>query len=98
MLLIPGCRSRMEQPNLVRRGAACQAMAQDIREQVMIAIPLPRVVQRHHEQVGLLQLLQDSLTIAWCDAATLGYGARRGCVTQKKGVAERAAHTVEDGG
>ena len=47
----------MQRRHLLRLRLA-QARAQDVGKQVMIAIPLAPVVQRHHEQVGALQTVQ----------------------------------------
>jgi len=46
-------------PDLTR-----QPGAQGVGEQVVVAVPALLVVQRHQEQVGSLQLLQDRLAVA----------------------------------
>ena len=57
-------RGRPVQPgNLTRRGTP-QLQPQKVSEQPVVAEPRPRRVQRHHERVGLLQLLQHPLPAA----------------------------------
>ena len=57
-------RGRPVQPgNLTRRGTP-QLQPQQVSEQPVVAEPRPRRVQRHHERVGLLQLLQHPLPAA----------------------------------
>ena len=38
-----------------------QPLAQQIGEQVVVAIPAPLGIQRHHEQVGALELVEQNL-------------------------------------
>ncbi len=59
-----------------------QVRAQDVAEQVVVAVPLPTVVERYDEQVGALQRLEHGPA-----AAPAGHG-----------VAERAAEPLEDRG
>ena len=59
-----------------------QAGAQGVGEQVVVAVPHPLVVQRHQEQVGPLQLLQDPGHLA----------AGRAAVRQSASGASRASH------
>jgi hypothetical protein len=40
-----------------------QTLTQDLREEMMVAIPAPRLVQRDEEEVAALQFLQQQLTI-----------------------------------
>ena len=50
--------SAVQRGLLIRLGAA-QFQLQQVREQLVVAEPRPARVQRHHERVGLLQILQD---------------------------------------
>ena len=75
-------------------GLPRQAGAQGVGEQVMVAVPHPLVVQRHQEQVGPLQLLQDPLAVA----AGGRCGVRRVTVGGQQGVAQRGAQPVEHAG
>ena len=65
-------------------GLAGQPGAQHVGEQVVVAVPDPLVVQRHQEQVGPLQLLQDRLAVPG------GGGQQR--------IAQRGAQPVEHAG
>jgi hypothetical protein len=65
-------------------GALVEALAQQLREEVVITVPAPLMVQRHQEQVGAVQRLQGGLP------------GRRGVVHD--GITERTAQALEDGG
>jgi hypothetical protein len=53
----PPCRQLVQRGDLLWLSAA-QFQLQQVGEQVMVAEPGPRRVQRHHKRVGLLQVLQ----------------------------------------
>ena len=53
----------VQRGHLTRLGAA-QLQLQQVGEQLVVAEPGPRRVQRHHERVGLLQILQHPLPAA----------------------------------
>src|SRR5829696_10341516 len=59
-----------------------QPLAQYVSKEMMVAVPSPLFVQRDHEQVRVLEVLQGFLAVI--------PGGHR--------VTERAAHPVEDGG
>ena len=61
-----------------------QAMTQQTGKQVVVAIPLPPVIQWHDEQVGLLEILQDGLAAAWL------------AIAAHHGIAQRAAQTLQN--
>ena len=63
MLREPPGSGAMQSDDLTRGGAA-QLQLQQAGEQSMVAEPGPRRVQRHHERVGLLQILQHPLPAA----------------------------------
>ncbi len=54
--LVPRAGAAVQIGNVFRLLSA-QARAQQVGKQVVVAIPLAPVVQRHEEQVGLLQML-----------------------------------------
>ncbi len=57
---VPPGRHLVQRGDLSRRGPP-QPQLQQVSEQPVVAEPGPRRIQRHHERVGLLQLLQDPL-------------------------------------
>ncbi len=82
---------RLVQPgDLARRGAA-QLQLQQVREQVMIADPGPRRVQRYHERVRLLQLLQHPLAPR---APGHRIGQRAGHPLQHRGPQQQPPHLL----
>ena len=90
----PGAGPPVEGGRCIGTGLAGQAGAQGVGEQVVVAVPDPLVVQRHQEQVGPLQLLQDRLAVAGggrCGVRPVGVGGQQG-------VAQRGAQPVEHAG
>ena len=73
---------RLVQRGDLGRGGAPQPQLQQVGEQTVVAEPGPRRVQRHHERVRLLQLLQDPLA------------AR----TPRQGVGQLAVHPLQHAG
>ena len=65
-----------------RSASVSQPLAQYVSKEMMVAVPSAVFVQRDHEQVRVLEVLQGFLTVI--------HGGHR--------VTERAAHPVEDGG
>src|SRR5215213_3879637 len=63
VLLEPGTGTAVEVGHKLGRHTAYEALAQNLRKQMMIAIPAPLVVQRHEKQIGVLKLGQDELAI-----------------------------------
>ena len=55
-VIIPHVRSRLLQP-----------LAQQIRKQPVIAVPLPIVIQRDDEQVRAFEVFQDGVRMCECD-------------------------------
>ena len=58
---VPLAGTNVEIGDIFRCEVLPQALAQQIAEQVVIAIPVARLIQGHNEQVGLLQYLQQLL-------------------------------------
>src|SRR5262249_11877572 len=83
----PGAGATMQVGNcqhLIRCGGPgnlMQSLAQQISEEMMIAVPTPLVVQRDNEQVGVLDVFQQILA-----------GPRR---RQQHGIAQWAAHALK---
>src|SRR5438552_4730531 len=88
MVFIPYAGTTMQFghiPHLIfcRRGASLlQSLSQQIREELVIAVPTPLVVQRDKEQVGAFDILEGCLP------------GNRG--VQQNGITKRAAQPVED--
>src|SRR5918999_2811935 len=81
MLLVPRARPFMEGPRSV--GIPCDGLLlEDVREEMMVAIPLAPVVESDDEQVPSLEVLQQRL---------------RSRLTHDR-VAQRAAHAIENRG
>ena len=64
VLFEPGAGTAVEVGHRCGGHAAYEALAQNLRKQVMIAIPLAIVVQRHEKQIGVLKLVEDELAVA----------------------------------
>src|SRR5205823_1543286 len=88
MVFIPDAGTTMQFghiPHLIpwRRGASLlQSLSQQLREELVIAVPPPLVVQGDEEQVGVFEILEGFLP------------GNRG--VQQNGITQRAAQTVED--
>src|SRR5215216_4559576 len=63
LLLVPCAGALMQSRDLSGGRTAVQSGLQYLCEQVMIAIPLPCVIQWHQEQVRPFQLLEDDLAV-----------------------------------
>ena len=63
LLLEPCACAAVKQRAVCRRHRALQALAQKVPKQVMVAIPVPVVVQADQKQVGLIQVFQQRLCI-----------------------------------
>src|SRR5437764_14718588 len=81
MSFVPTARSAVKGAYSVRI-AGPRLLLQDIREKLMVAIPLTPVVERDDEKVSSFQVFQDPLPIAFA----------------RDGIAQRAAESVENRG
>ena len=79
MCLVPAAGAQVQQRNQVRRLGE-QARAQHVGEQVVVAVPLPLVVQGHEEEVGPLQGPEHVVAV----------------ITAGDGVTQRPGEPVED--
>ena len=64
LLLVPDAGAPVERRHLAGGRAAVSSGAQHLREEVMIAIPVAFIVQRHQKQIGALELVEDELAVA----------------------------------
>ena len=62
--LVPHAGAAVQAGHRFGRHAARQPLPQHLGKQMMVAIPLALIVQRHDKQVGALQLIQDELAVA----------------------------------
>ena len=90
MALVPLAGALVQQRNLLRLLAE-QARPQHVGEQVVVAVPLPPVVQRDDEQVGALQGHDHLATVG---AAGDGVTQRSGEPVQNRGLQQEAANRV----
>ena len=90
VLLMPG-RSAPVQLRHEIRSCFFQSCAQQFAEEMMVAIPLSFVVQRHDEQVGPLEFFQRCFSILLHDAIWTG-ALIHNCITQG------TAHSLQDRG
>jgi len=89
VLLVPRRRSKMQPRHLIWL-CFLQAGAQQFGKEAVIAVPPALVVERHHEQIGLLQVFEDLLA--------RGRSAFILCRLNCEGIAESAAHPLQDTG
>src|SRR5688500_2789066 len=61
LLLKPNGRAAVQFCLLCGCDTTCEALAQDLCKEMVIAIPTPFIVQWHDEEIGTLQLLQKQL-------------------------------------
>ena len=65
VLLVPPAGATMQGRDQ-RGGRLLQALAQDLDKQVMVAIPLPFVIEGGQEQIGMLQEIELCLAFVRC--------------------------------
>ncbi len=60
MVPFPACQAeaRPEQPGDYFRVGLAQALLQHTGEQAVVAVPLPLLIQRQQEEVGVLELFE----------------------------------------
>src|SRR3990172_5736056 len=66
-----------------------QALAQEIGEETMVAIPMPVVVEREQEQVRALEVFEHPLTL---ELAGEGVAQRAGEAIQNRGLAQEGLY------
>ena len=84
LVVVAACAKPGRRPAMEARGLAGaedpQAGAKDLREQRVVAVPLPLVVERDDQEVCALELLEPSLAVG----------------TSGDGIADRPAQAIED--
>ena len=58
LLLEPHSGVTVQRCHFLLRCVAQQTLIQDLGEEMVIAIPTPFFIQRHHKQIGALKVLQ----------------------------------------
>ena len=71
-------------------GSLGQSFLQDVREELMIAVPFPFVIQRNDKEILLPERLQHSIVII--PGVQDGFAKRPGQAVQDGGLQEKAAH------